>query len=566
MSDKLANVYYEVGYKVDDSGLVKADDNLKKVGEKVKATKVDSEGLGSSFGSIATKAAAFVAVAATVATLATGINKATNQFAEFDYQLTKVNAKGDQTTKSYNILKEAAFEAGKATVFSSTQSAKALEYMAMAGWSAVDSAKALPAVLDTAVVAGEDLSLVSDIITDQMTVFKLGANQAGHFADVLAYSANKSNTSIGMMGEAMKYAAPPMATLGSGAEEVAAIFMSMADGGIKASIAGTSLRTAALRLVSPSKEATKVMKKLRIETKDGNKQFVGMTSILEQLEEKTRGMTNVQKAQVLETLFGKEAVTGIMVALEQGTKKIKANTEALKTNNGYARKSAEYMSQTLQGQILATASKQEALSLKIGETFAPAKLELVKTYNGLLDSMLDKLTKSTDETQKLSDFTVGFIDIMTEGMKFVGKAIEDAVILPLKFVGNTLDILTLGQFSKASNAFVQDVAEVGERKRAEQEFSRTQLEKLTEKPFVPLPGAPARQKEKPLTELAGFNTGSTTFAPAYNFGDINVNVPAGTDINDPSQLGSLFRKSLKEELDLRDKKMLNQINPKKRRQ
>lgn len=562
---KLADIYYEVGYKVNSSGLKKADGELLKADGSAKKATGSSEKFGDSLTAIGTKVAGIVAVGALIGTLATGINKATIQFAEFDYQLAKVNAKGDQTTKSFNILKEAAFDAGKNTVFSSKQAAQGLEYMAMAGWSAVDSAKALPAVLDTAVVAGEDLALVSDIMTDSMTVFKLGADQANHFADVLAYSANKSNTSIAMLGEGMKYAGPPMATLGSTAEETAALFMSMADGGIKASQAGTTLRTAALRLVSPSKEATKVMKDLKLKTQDGNKNFIGMTKIIEQLQEKTKGMTNIQKAQTLEVLFGKEAVSGMMVVLDQGTEKIKRNTEALKNNNGYARKSAEYMSNTLQGQLFATASKQEALSLKIGETFAPAKLEMVKTYNGLLDSMLTKLTDNANEMQKLSDFTVGFIDIMTEGMKFVGKAIEDSITIPLKFVGNTLDILTFGQFSKSANTFVEDVAEVGERKRVELEYQRIQLEKSGNKEELKkLPKDAPIREEKTLSELAGFKTTTSIFSPSYDLSGMNINFPQGTNAENPEQIQKIIQKTVLKTLEDRDKILLNQMNPRRR--
>lgn len=585
MANKLADVFYEVGYKVNVAGLKKADGELLKVDDDVKKVKKGVDDFGDSLLAIGSEVVGIVAIGSAIIGTAYKINQATNLFAEFDYQLAKVNAKGDQTTESFNVLKQAAFEAGKNTVFSSKQAAQGLEYMAMAGWSAVDSAKALPAVLDTAVVAGEDLALVSDIMTDTMTVFKLGADQANHFADVLAYSANKSNTSIGMMGEAMKYAAPPMSVLGSSAEETAALFMSMADGGIKASQAGTALRASALRLVNPTKEANNVMRKLRLQIKDSSGNFIGMTKILEQLELKTKNMTNAQKAQTLSVLFGTEAVSGIMVALEQGTDKIKKNTEALKNNQGYARKSAEYMANTLQGQILATASKQEALSLKIGETFAPAKLEMVKTYNSLLDSMLTKLTNNTDEVQKLSDFTVGFISIMTGGMKFVGKAIEDAVILPLKFAKNTLDILTFGQFSKSVNTFVEDVAEIGERKRAEQEFYRTRAEKFEKKEqeYKQVPGAPVREK-KSFSELTGYKptflptkekeridnnignirTGGTIFSPSYNLSGMMFNFPQGTNLNNPKEVQDLVQKTVIKTLEDRDKRLMNQIDPRRR--
>lgn len=584
MANKLADVFYEVGYRVNEAGLKKADGELLKVDKDVKKVKKGTDDFGNSLLSIGSKVAGVVAVGSAIIGTANKINQATNLFAEFDYQLAKVNAKGDQTAESFNILKQAAFEAGKNTVFSSKQAAQGLEYMAMAGWSAVDSAKALPAVLDTAVVAGEDLALVSDIMTDTMTVFKLGADQANAFADVLAYAANKSNTSISMLGESMKYAAPPMSVLGSTAEETAALFMSMADGGIKASQAGTALRASALRLVNPTKEANNVMRKLRLQTKDSSGNFIGMTKILEQLEQKTKNMTNAQKAQTLSVLFGTEAVSGIMVALEQGTDKIKKNTEALKNNQGYARKSAEYMANTLQGQILATASKQEALSIKIGETFAPAKLQLVKEYNALLDSMLEKITDNKDETTEFGYFMRGFISIMADGMKEVGKLME----IPLKFIDNTLKIVdaaTFGQFSKAGNAFIEDFKERGRQLESEEEFYRTRAEKSSKKEdeYIPVPGAPVREK-KSFSELTGhkpaflptkekeridnnignIRTGGTVFSPSYNLSGMSFNFPQGTNLNNPKEVQDLVQKTVIKTLENRDKRLMNQIDPRRR--
>ncbi|MEG3013096.1 MAG: phage tail tape measure protein [Cetobacterium sp.] len=549
MLDKLANVYYEVGYKVDESGFKKSDDMLKKVEGDV--------------GSIANKITGALAIGATVAaTLAVGINKATEQFAEFDYQLAKVNAKGDQTAESYKVLKDAAFEAGKSTIFTSKQAAKGLEYMAMAGWSAVDSSKALPAALDMAVVAGEDLSVVTDILTDQMTVFGLKAEQAGHFADLLAYGANKSNTSVAQLGEALKYAGPPMKALGSSVEETTALFMSMADGGIKASQAGTALRMSAIRLVKPTKESAKAMKQLRIEMLDKKTgEFKGMTSFIEQFTKATENMTKAERLRHLATIVGTESSSAFATVIEQGTDKINKNTEALKTNDGYAKKSANYLSGTLQGQLEATASKQEALSLKIGETFSPAKLQMVKQYNSLLDSMITKLSDSSEESQKLSDFSSGFTSIMIDGMKFVGEAIYDSVILPLKFVGNTLDTLSFGQFSKSIETFASDVTEIGEKKRVEQEYTNklllTEKKETTTKKEIINKELRVEKPVIPASQQLGMQTSIIN-----KIGDIIINPPAST-VKNEQDLGIFVKKTVQETLDLNNKKMLNKINPKK---
>lgn len=590
MANKLADVFYEVGYKVNEAGLKKADGELLKVDKDVKKVKKGTDDFGASLLAIGSKVAGVVAVGSAIIGTANKINQATNLFAEFDYQLAKVNAKGDQTAESFNVLKQAAFEAGKNTVFSSKQAAQGLEYMAMAGWSAVDSAKALPAVLDTAVVAGEDLALVSDIMTDTMTVFKLGADQANHFADVLAYSANKSNTSIAMMGEAMKYAAPPMSVLGSTAEETAALFMSMADGGIKASQAGTALRASALRLVNPSKEAQRVMRKLRLEIKDSSGNFIGMTKILEQLELETKNMTNAQKAQTLSVLFGTEAVSGIMVALEQGTDKIKKNTEALKNNQGYARRSAEYMANTLQGQILATASKHEALSLVVGETFAPIKLAGVKIYNKALDKLLEVLTP-TEETLLAIE---GAVIVVGNAFKFMGKAIDTALI-PLKYIADSKvfkfykDIFTMkyprefiGDLAFGKEGLKGSLADIARQDMINKEVLKKGKLELQEE-YKPVPGAPVREK-KSFSELTGYKptflptkekeridnnignirTGGTVFSPSYNLSGMMFNFPQGTNLNNPKEVQDLVQKTVVKTLEDRDKRLMNQIDPRRR--
>lgn len=558
---KLANVYYEIGYKVNDDGFKKADGGLLKLEKK--AMKLAPK-IGKAFP---------LAIAAGITAVGIAVNSATNEFALFDDQLRKVNAKGDMTVKSYNILKDAAFDAGKNTRYSATESAKGLEFMAMAGWSAVNSAKALPAALNMAIVSGEGLAGVTDIMTDQMTVFDLGADKAEHFADVLAYSANKSNTSITMLGEGLKYAGAPMKALGSTIEETTAFFMSMADGGIKSSQAGTTLRSAALSLVDPSKKAASVMKRLRLEVKDSTGNFVGMTNIIQQLETKTKDMTNVQKAQVLTTLFGKEAVSGMMVILNQGTEKLQKNTEALRTNNGYAKDAADYMNNSLQGALLGTTSKHEALSLVIGETFAPAKLELVKSYNGLLDSALTKLTDNKEETQRLSDVTVGFVSVAVEGAELLGKGFGMVGKGLYNFTTNTLDLLSFGQYSKVTQDATNQLEAIGASKRLEQEAAYEKVHGEKPKGIVPsqqvedgvVPTTTIPSKEEIKTINNNSTTQSTPVTNETNFnGGVHFNFPPGTNVNDTEELKKNFSTMMKEELDKRNKVLENNINPKRR--
>ena len=62
---------------------------------------------------------------------------------------------------------------GATTKFSASQSAEALNYMALAGWSTEDMLNGIEGVMSLAAASGEDLASVSDIVTDSLTAFGL---------------------------------------------------------------------------------------------------------------------------------------------------------------------------------------------------------------------------------------------------------------------------------------------------------------------------------------------------------------------------------------------------------
>ena len=80
-------------------------------------------------------------------------------------------------------------------------------------------------------------------MTDALTAFGLTAADSGHFADVLAAASSNANTNVSMMGETFKYCAPVAGALGFSVEDTAEAIGLMGNAGIKASQAGTSMRS-----------------------------------------------------------------------------------------------------------------------------------------------------------------------------------------------------------------------------------------------------------------------------------------------------------------------------------
>jgi hypothetical protein len=155
--------------------------------------------------------------------------------------------------------------------------------MAMAGWKTDDMLNGLEGIMNLAAASGEELGTTSDIVTDALTAFGMSADESAHFADILAAAASNSNTNVSMMGESFKYAAHVAGALGYSAEDVAVALGLMANSGIKADQAGTSLRNMFNRMAKPTKESAAAMDRLGIELYDGEGEMFTFREIMDQL-------------------------------------------------------------------------------------------------------------------------------------------------------------------------------------------------------------------------------------------------------------------------------------------
>ena len=203
--------------------------------------------------------------------------------ADFDAQMSKVQAISGATGDEFSQLRDKAREMGANTKYSATEAGEAFEYMGMAGWKADQMLEGIPAILNLAAASGEELGTTSDIVTDALTAFGLKAEDAGRFADVLAAAATNANTNVSMMGESFKYVAPVAGSLGYSAEDVAIALGLMANSGIKADMAGTSLRNMFQRLAKPTKESYNAMVQLGLSIADSEGNAYSFREIMDQI-------------------------------------------------------------------------------------------------------------------------------------------------------------------------------------------------------------------------------------------------------------------------------------------
>ncbi len=314
----------------------------------------------------------------------------------FEAQMSKVAAISGATGEDFKKLKAKAEEMGAKTKFSASEAGEGLEYMAMAGWKTGDMLNGIEPILNLAIASGEELGTTSDIVTDALTAFGLQAKDAGMFSDVLAAASSNANTNVGMMGETFKYAAPVAGSLGYTVKDTALAIGLMANSGIKASQAGTSLRAGLTNLVNPSKKMAKAMKKYVISIKDSHGHMKSFKQLMVDLRKKLGHLDKATQAAVVSTIFGKEAMSGWLSIINASSSDFDKLSGAIDKSEGATAQMAKTMSENAKGSIAEMKSALEGAAIKVFEALAPS---ITKVANAVSD-LATKFSNLSPETQE----------------------------------------------------------------------------------------------------------------------------------------------------------------------
>ena len=276
-------------------------------------------------------------------------------------------------------------EMGAKTKFSATEAADAMNYMAMAGWKTEDMLSGIEGVMYLAAASGEDLATTSDIVTDALTAFGLTAGDSGHFADVLAAASSNANTNVSMMGETFKYCAPVAGALGFSVEDTAEAIGLMGNAGIKASQAGTSMRSIMTNLTGDVKLSGAAIGDVTIATTNTDGSMRSLSAILADCRGAFAGMTEAEKANNAEALVGKNAMSGFLALMNAAPEDINKVSGAVNNCKDAAKNMADTMQDNLEGQMTILKSQLQELAISFGDLLMPAVRSIVSGLQGMVD-------------------------------------------------------------------------------------------------------------------------------------------------------------------------------------
>ena len=305
--------------------------------------------------------------------------------ADFDSAMSRVAAVSGATGSDFDSLRDKAREMGAKTKFSATEAADAMNYMAMAGWKTEDMLSGIEGVMYLAAASGEDLATTSDIVTDALTAFGLTAADSGHFADVLAVASSNANTNVSMMGETFKYCAPVAGALGFSVEDTAEAIGLMGNAGIKASQAGTSMRSIMTNLTGDVKLSGAAIGDVTIATTNADGSMRSLSAILADCRGAFAGMTEAEKANNAEALVGKNAMSGFLALMNAAPGDIEKVSGAVNNCKDAAKNMADTMQDNLEGQLTILKSQLQELAISFGDLLMPAVRSIVSGLQGMVD-------------------------------------------------------------------------------------------------------------------------------------------------------------------------------------
>ena len=395
-------------------------------------------------------------------------------FADLEDQVRRNKAIMGATATEENMLMTQTRELGRSTKFTAQEVAQAQMYQAMAGMKTNEVLEMTPKLLKLSIASGEDLASTSDLLTDNISAFGLTLQDADRFMDVMAATANNTNTSIAQLGEAYKYVASTSRNFES-LEETNIILGLLADSGLKGSIAGRNLASIYARLSKTTPDMDKALKKVGVTLYDNNGKFKGLRKILEELKPKLAQMNDEQRNLFLTTIAGSEGLKVMNSLLGTSKEGIEKAEKAILNATGATDKMASEMGNTTKNKIAEFRSAVEDLKIAIGEGLAPTAVDFINKFTSKMAELNSKGTFNTENVEAYFNKIFNFLSEAIQGF----AALKVAAMAESIFPGSGLPIIAAFSGYKLGK-FVADKTQIGKRLAEAQsryEYSKEYYEK-----------------------------------------------------------------------------------------
>lgn len=413
---------------------------------------------------------------ATGGAMAAPLGLSVSTFAGFEKTMARVKGLTQANEVEFAALSKEAKRLGEETEYSASEAAQMMAEFAQRGFKVNQILTASAPALAMATSGNLQLAEAAGIASDIMNGMQLNASKLGDVTDIMAVAFSTSATDLRQLGEAFKYVGPDALAAGISLEEITSAIMILSDAGIKADMAGTTLRGGLQSLINPSNEAKAALARLGVSIKTEDGRFRKFADIVEDMTTGLEKLSEVEAAQAIGEIFTNRQATGFSVLTrrnketgESGADLLRQKTDSLGPDKrqGAAFRVQKDLLATLWGAWKLIESAVEGVAITIGETLAPTVQEWgAAMLHGI--GMLHQVIKDNKEwipTIAKTAVVLGGIGaaLVTAGTAWLALSAAAVPVLGVfKAVGALLSVKVLIPLAAVAAALTFGISAAGE--------------------------------------------------------------------------------------------------------
>lgn len=313
-------------------------------------------------------------------------------FAGLEQQLANLQASANLTDAQLGKVRDSVMAISEATGAGPAAVASAMMELVKAGMSVEEAmGGAAAAVVKFARVGELDAAEAAVTLNDAVNVFAKSGINAEQAANILSAAADSSSASIQQITQAFAMSGAVWGSAGYSLKNLSTAIALMANAGIKGSDAGTSLKTALMRLQVQTDDAAAIVEEYGLRFRDATGHMRPMTEIIAELTGKLGSLDEATKDVALQKLFGADALRAAQTLMRVGTSGWDKMTTAMDDALPVAAKYQKVMD-TIQGKLVALWSAVERAAAGIGKALGPAlsafgtsALNVIKTIGAWIE-------------------------------------------------------------------------------------------------------------------------------------------------------------------------------------
>ncbi len=381
---------------------------------------------------------------------------ATAVFTSYDDSIRQVYATMALTAETgaadMEALSQAAQELGATTRYTAGEAASTLNYLALAGYDTQKAIATLPTVLNLAQAGGLDLAQAASIVTDSMAALGIETDKVNGFVDEMAKTSQKSNTTVGQLGEGILTIGATAKSLAGGTVELNTALGILADNGIKGAEGGTHLRNMMISLQNPTDRAKAALEELGVKVYDSEGRMRALNEIFGDLDTSMGDMNDQQRNTVMSALFNKTDLAAAGVMMANYGERWDELSGYIANSDGTAAQMAETMEGGIGGALRNLESAVEGLAIEFGENLAPT----IQMVADKISEMTNAFAALPEGTQDIIVWSAGIVAAIGPVTFAVGKLIgllTGPFGLPLAVMGAGIALKVLDDsLNKSSSA------------------------------------------------------------------------------------------------------------------